>query len=118
MMMLFGFLPIVLILFGTDLVYSARRVFTEKKLSPNGIRKGMPEQKQLDGAIFRLAKEHNGKITISDVVIETGLDIKGAEKYMNSITDSAHVAMEVDQDGKLIYVFPELREDPRRDKQT
>jgi hypothetical protein len=34
--------------------------------------------------------------------------MKDAEKYMDSIVDSVHVFLEVDDSGRLFYVFPEI----------
>ncbi len=109
MMMIFGMLPIVLILFGVDLIHSFRRTVTERNRLSHGPRGKIFMEKQLDSTIFRLAKLRSGKISLSEVVVETGLNIKEAEQYMDSITDSEHVLLEIDGDGRLIYVFPELK---------
>ena len=65
-------------------------------------------QAREDGNLFRLAKKLGGRVTLSEVVVETGMDLKVAERYMDSLVDEAHVTVEVDDMGRVIYVFPEL----------
>lgn len=60
------------------------------------------------GEIYRLADKYNGRITISDVIIQTGLNLKDAERVMNNLVDGQHVCMEVNDDGWIIYEFPEI----------
>lgn len=64
--------------------------------------------KSLQGQIFRLAEKKNGKLTLSDVIIETGLDIETAEKLMDKITDGQRIVMEVNNKGIVVYEFPEI----------
>jgi len=58
--------------------------------------------------IFRLANKLKGRITISDIVINTGLGIKEAEEVMNKLVDGMRVRMEVDDRGIVVYEFPEI----------
>ena len=115
MMMLFGFLPIILVALGFSAFRGARRTQRQQE-----IRSGKHEQHghdhiQIDGSLFRLAKCRGGKLTLSDVVIETGMELKKAERYMDSIVDHSRVSMEVEDSGRLIYVFPELLENQEID---
>ncbi len=59
--------------------------------------------------IYRLAVKHNGKITVSEVVTELGLEPKKAEKILESMTDGMRVRMDVDENGMVTYSFPELK---------
>ena len=43
-------------------------------------------------------------------VIETGMDIKHAEKHMDALSDGTHVTVDVDGAGRLVYLFPEIIE--------
>lgn len=65
-----------------------------------------------DAVIYRLAKRLNGRLTVSDVVIETGLGTEDAEQLLRSLTDSLRVRMEVSDDGVVVYEFVELMESP------
>jgi hypothetical protein len=64
--------------------------------------------KSLQGQIFRLAEKKNGKLTLSDVIIQTGLDIETAEKLMDKMTDGQRIVMEVNNKGIVVYEFPEI----------
>ena len=58
--------------------------------------------------IFRLANRLRGRLTVSDVVVHTGLGIREAEEAMNQIVDGYRVKMEVDDRGIVLYEFPEI----------
>ena len=58
--------------------------------------------------IFKLARSEGGSITVSDVVLATGLSIAEAERMLNDITDGFRVRMDVTDSGIVRYVFTEL----------
>jgi hypothetical protein len=59
-------------------------------------------------AIFRLADEMKGRLTVSDIVIGTDLGLKEAERIMDRMVDGSHVTMEVTDSGRVVYEFPEI----------
>ncbi len=59
-------------------------------------------------SIYKLAYRLQGRITVSDIVVETGMDAKAAEDLIESMVDNQRVRMEVDADGMLVYEFPEI----------
>ena len=59
-------------------------------------------------SIYKLAYRLQGRITVSDIVVETGMDAKAAEELIESMVDNQRVRMEVDGDGMLVYEFPEI----------
>ena len=61
-----------------------------------------------EGEIFRLADKMKGCITLSDIVISTDLNMKDAELAIESMVDGVHVTMEVDDNGRVTYEFPEI----------
>jgi len=65
-------------------------------------------QQSLEARIFRVAYKRKGRLTISDVVLETGLSIKEAEETVNAMVDGTRVRMEVDDRGLVVYEFPEI----------
>lgn len=71
-------------------------------------RESVPKKATLEGRIFRLAHKSKGRITVSDVVIETGLRVEEAESLMDSMVDNSHVSLEVGSNGMLTYEFPEI----------
>lgn len=64
----------------------------------------------LENLVFKLAKAKSGRLTLSEAVIETNLQIKQAEQFMNKLVDGIHVTVDVDDNGRMIYLFPELVE--------
>jgi hypothetical protein len=69
---------------------------------------GAFRQQSLESRIFRVAYKRKGRLTISDVVLETGLSIKEAEETVNAMVDGIRVRMEVDERGLVVYEFPEI----------
>src|SRR6056297_713099 len=58
--------------------------------------------------LYKLAYKLEGRITVSDIVIETGMEVKEAEELIQSMVDNQRVRMEVDENGMLVYEFPEI----------
>ena len=67
-----------------------------------------PRSRSIEGRIFRAALKHSGRLTISDIVLETDLGIREAEEQINSMVDGTHVRMEVEENGLVVYEFPEI----------
>jgi len=59
-------------------------------------------------SIYKLAYKLKGRVTVSDIVIETGIGVKEAEELIQSMVDNQRVRMEVDENGMLVYEFPEI----------
>jgi hypothetical protein len=58
--------------------------------------------------LFKLAFRLGGRLTVSDIVIETGLGVQEAEAVIEAMVDNTHVNMEVNDDGMVVYEFPEI----------
>lgn len=67
-----------------------------------------PVQKTGQGEIFRLADRMKGRLTLSDIVIATNLNMHDAEQVIESMVDGVHVTMEVNDSGGVVYEFPEI----------
>ncbi len=65
--------------------------------------------------LFQLAQRLGGHLTVSDIVIETGLGVSEAERFIESMVDNTHVRMDVDDNGMVVYVFPEITARHARD---
>lgn len=61
-----------------------------------------------EARIFKLAYRLKGRLTVSDIVVETGLGVHEAEELVESMVDNNHVRMEVDERGMVTYEFPEI----------
>ena len=64
------------------------------------------QMNNLEHKIFRLADRLKGRITISDVVIHTGLGSRESEEMLNSWIDGIRIRMEVQDNGIVVYEFP------------
>jgi hypothetical protein len=67
-----------------------------------------PRTRSIEGRIFRAAYKYRGRLTVSDIVLETDLSIKEAEEVINAMVDGTHVRMEVEDSGLVNYEFPEI----------
>ena len=66
------------------------------------------KEETIESRIFKLANHLKGRITLSDIVLETGLGMKSAERVIEDMLDNLHVTMEVDDSGMVFYEFPEI----------
>ena len=70
----------------------------------------------LQSRVFKLAYRLGGRVTVSDIVIETGLSVDEAEELLQSLVDNARVRMEVDDRGMVVYEFPEIQARAQREQ--
>lgn len=111
----FGLLPVILIGAGAYLVfrhgrrgnYGDRRSL-EKGQDRRTRRAGPAPGRPRPGNLYRLAKEHEGVLTVSDVVVAFGVDPSDAEAALEAITDGRLVQMEVGDGGSIVYRFTEI----------
>lgn len=64
----------------------------------------------LQSEIMRLALDKGGELTVTDVVMATGLSIEKAEEALNNMVDGLRIMMEVRDSGIIVYEFPEIME--------
>ena len=65
-------------------------------------------RRSFDSRVFRLAYQNGGRVTVSQVVMETGMSLEQAEAYLDQLCDGVRVRMEVSDSGRVTYEFPEL----------
>ena len=63
----------------------------------------------LQDQVIQLAFRNGGLLTVTDVVAETGLSFKKAEKALNDMLDFSRVNMCVSDSGIVVYEFVEIR---------
>ena len=63
---------------------------------------------RLENRIFRLAYRLGGRLTVSDLVVDTNLTSAEAEEVLGGLVDHSRVTMEVRDDGLVFYEFPEI----------
>jgi len=103
----FPFMMIVPLFFIAAGAMVLMRLFGPTRLS--GPKNAMsPPPDDIDAQIFRAAKQQRGRLTISDLVIETGWSAKEAEKALERLADGIHVRMNVSDKGRIEFEFPDL----------
>jgi hypothetical protein len=125
-MMFFGWLPFLLLFLFIVAIRGVLRAFgifrkrphervDERRIhqafDPFGFEEFEPvtgSQSMLQSKVFRLAARQGGRVTVSDVVIETEMSVGEAEDFMDHMVDGTHVRMEVTDEGQVFYEFPEL----------
>jgi len=112
----FGFLfPLIIFVIVTRIASryfrtSTRRRELDEEYFGDRVRAvGPPSRGRSEEArIFKLAYRLRGRLTISDIVVETGLGVREAEELVEGMVDNNHVRMEVDDRGMVTYEFPEI----------
>jgi hypothetical protein len=66
------------------------------------------EEKYQRRRILELAGRRQGKLTVADVATSLGIDFKEAEHILDTLVDGHHVDVEVSDEGRFFYVFPDL----------
>ncbi len=102
--MMLGLLPLALLALA---VYGIARAVSAAggRRRPSRDARG-PERMEVK--VFRLAARRGGRLTLSDLVLETGLGMKQAEALMDRLADGLHVRLEVSPEGAIVYEFPEI----------
>lgn len=60
-------------------------------------------------SLLRAASKHNGRLSVTAGVMETGLPFKEVERVLKLMTDSGYVHMDNDlETGVIVYVFKEI----------
>jgi len=80
----------------------------ERLFGQYGYRQLGMQQGNLEARVFKLANRRKGRITVSDVVIDTGLGVNQAEELLQNMVDNNRVTMEVTDEGMVYYEFPEI----------
>ena len=107
-MFIFGIGVVILLLalfWGAKLLrkWKGRSAMTDRRDStPEKLPSSVQRQ------IFELAKQNKGRLTVTDVVLGTGLSLRQAEEALNSMVDGYRVRMNVHDSGMIIYGFAEL----------
>ncbi|WP_156104597.1 hypothetical protein [Spirochaeta lutea] len=69
-------------------------------------------QGDLQARIFRVAREHRGRLTVSQAAADLGMSPGDAEALLLSVSDGLRVKTEVSDQGLLYFEFTELIEGP------
>jgi hypothetical protein len=105
-MMMFGFLPLLLLFFLVYWISGAVQRGMRGGRVPAAASGTLAPRQEAD--VFRLAARRGGTLTLSDVVLGTGLGLKEAERFMDQMVDGVRVRMEINPRGAIVYEFPEI----------
>jgi predicted DNA-binding transcriptional regulator len=62
-----------------------------------------------EAEVLRLAGEHDGRLTVVEVVRELAMQHSGAEALLRSMTERGVADIEVTDSGLLVYTFPDVQ---------
>ena len=65
-------------------------------------------KESIERQILNLAKTTDGKLTVTQVAMNTSLSLEDAEKHLQNMVKSGYVHMDVSESGIIIYEFIEL----------
>jgi hypothetical protein len=101
---------VIFIPFAFLLLALAPRMIDQFRRSIEGTATDVEKRSQVgpQGRIFQLAAKLGGKLTVSDVVIETGLDVAEAERVLDDMVDGHRVQILVSEQGFTQYEFREI----------
>jgi hypothetical protein len=69
------------------------------------------EKESLDRTILRIARQNNGVVSPSEVVIETGASLEEARRHLENMAKDGHAEMRVRKSGAIVFTFPEFMDD-------
>jgi hypothetical protein len=98
-----------LVLFGISGVAGAGALVSRQRGQQNGLLAAAARQRQRVLEVLGLARAHAGKLNVTMVASQLHLDFKEAEALMDGMVDGRRVDVEVDEQGRMNYVFPELK---------
>lgn len=112
---LFGILPLIfifLLIRGLTSMYRGGRGYFPWQDYEHHLEdlqaSGSNRERELRIQIFKLAYKQKGRITVSDIIAETGLRGDEAEEVIQGMVDNSRVRMEILASGVVVYEFPEI----------
>jgi TM2 domain-containing membrane protein YozV len=81
---------------------------SESVIKGDHTNKLITKKASVEDQILNLAQEKNGRITATDVAMNTELTIEEADKLLKKLAESSYVSMEVSDKGVIYYEFVEL----------
>ena len=75
------------------------------------------EKEHPERAILRLAKEHKGILTVSEVALGADITIEEAKKHLEALVSKGFADLRVRKSGSLVYVIPDMadKDEPLED---
>lgn len=87
----------------------ARRVMSDRHRRPAPHIAEKQRTEAMEREILRLARDRGGILTPGLVALETSLSISDAERVLDGMATRGYAGMEVRDNGRIEYEFPEFR---------
>lgn len=71
---------------------------------------------RLQQRILMCAKRDGGAVVPATVAMRTGFDIDVVKEHLESLIDKGHAELQPSKDGTILYVFPDMLTDERRNE--
>ncbi|MFW5800139.1 MAG: NINE protein [Spirochaetota bacterium] len=65
-------------------------------------------KEQIERDILNLAKKNNGRLTVTQVAMETDLSLEKAEEHLQNMVKSGYVQLSISDNGVMVYEFLEI----------
>jgi hypothetical protein len=65
-------------------------------------------QENTERIVLSLARSQRGQLTPTIVAVNSGLTLEQAETQLRELVDKGYASLDVSEDGRLIYTFPEF----------
>ena len=77
---------------------------------------GVASPHRVQQRILLTAKQQGGLVGPTEVAMRAGIDIDEAKRYLEGLVDKGHAEIQLRKDGALVYVFPELLTEEKRNE--
>lgn len=80
-------------------------------LAERSVKKIDPEQREslAEKEVLKIAQMENGRVTPAVIALKSSLTIQRAEEVLQKLAARGYTSMEVTDDGRVEYEFPEFR---------
>ena len=75
-----------------------------------------PNPQRIQQRILLTAKQQGGFVSPTEVAMRAGIGIDDAKQHLEGLVDKGHADLQLRKDGALVYVFPDLLTDEKRDE--
>jgi hypothetical protein len=94
------------------MVKGVTRLLSDRSSAPRDKRAVAAEKAaESERAVLRIAQARGGIVTPSQVALDSKLSIEEAGALLESLASRGHAAMEVREDGRIVYRFSEFLEE-------
>jgi DNA-binding TFAR19-related protein (PDSD5 family) len=89
-----------------NILFDGRDVYIGSSTNNNNEEKKESPERQ----ILRTAEKHYGRLTVTQVAMDTDLSLEKAEEELKKMVEKGYVSMDIMDKGYIVYVFNELED--------